>query len=71
MGEKLRYRWLEKERLLQILRDGGKSGSGFFRSQRGERTGPETATTSMSTSTTSLDPPNHFTSHTTHPTSAP
>ena len=70
MGEKLRYHWLEKERLLQILRDGGKSGSGFFRSQRDESTGRETATTT--TSTTSIDPPSPLpSSHTTQPASAP
>lgn len=70
MGEKLRYHWLEKERLLQILRDGGKNGSGFFRSQRDESAGRETATTT--TPTTSNDPPNPLpASHTTHPTLAP
>lgn len=69
MGKKLRYHWLEKERLLQILRDGGKSGSGFFRSLRDDSTGQETATV---TTTTTIDPPNHLiTPHTTHLTSTP
>jgi len=69
MGEKLRYHWLEKERLLQILRDGGKSGSGFFRSRRDESTERETATTT--TSTASIDPPNPLpSSHSPQSTSA-
>jgi hypothetical protein len=70
MGEKLRYHWLEKERLFQILRDGGKSGSSFFRSRRDESTERETATTT--TSTTSIDPPNPLPStHSTQSTSVP
>jgi hypothetical protein len=69
MGEKLRYKWLEKERLLQILRDGGKSGSGFFRSLRDDSTGQETA---AAMTTTTIEPPNHLiTPHSTHPTSTP
>lgn len=69
MGDKLRYHWLEKERLLQILRDGGKGGSGFFRSLRDDSTVHETAT---ATTTTTIDPLIHLiTPHTTHPTSTP
>ncbi|KAJ9582443.1 hypothetical protein L9F63_003212, partial [Diploptera punctata] len=45
MGEKLQYHWLEKERLLQILRDGGKSASSFYRSHRNENTRSDTSTT--------------------------
>lgn len=68
MDEKLRYHWLEKGRLLQILRDGGKGSSAFFRSLRDDITGHETTTATPMTT----DPPNHLnTPHTIHPTSAP
>jgi hypothetical protein len=68
MGDKLRYQWLEKQRLLQILRDGGNGGSNFFRSLRDGSMGHETATATTATT----DPLNHLiTPHTTHPTSTP
>jgi hypothetical protein len=70
MGEKLRYHLLEKERLLQILRDGEKSGSSFFRSQRDDSARQETTTTTATT--TSIDPPDRLiTPHTTQPPSTP
>nr|CAD7442630.1 unnamed protein product [Timema bartmani] len=50
MEEKLRYHWLEKERLHQILRDGGKSRSGFYRSVRDSST-PHPFTTTTTTTT--------------------
>ncbi|CAG2056070.1 unnamed protein product [Timema podura] len=50
MEEKLRYHWLEKERLHQILRDGGKSRSGFYRSVRDSST-PHPFTTITTTTT--------------------
>lgn len=70
MGEKLRHQWLEKERLLQILRDGDKSGSGFFRLPRDDSTGQETTTTTATT-TSIVSPDRLITPHTTHPPPAP
>ncbi|PSN35053.1 hypothetical protein C0J52_24065, partial [Blattella germanica] len=69
MGEKLRYHWLEKERLLQILRDGGKSGSSFYRTQRDGSSRQETVSTTSSApiSSTTNSPSLHTTTQ--HPVS--
>ncbi|XP_068085212.1 myb-like protein X [Anabrus simplex] len=62
MEEKLRYHWLEKERLRQILRDGGKNGAGFYREPRdgsnnnNNKTGDITATASPTLMVTSPSP---------------